>query len=275
MGVKGDKAIDVVAKSAGADASVLDPLKGGAGVTAQKTLESGKQLDLPGFPRGYTAIARALDGYGDGRRGVVVAVVRPEQRNLMMTLLYPMLGAVVLGLILCAVAGFFLDAYISKPILEIEEGLLAIINGQTNRRLDLEHPVFGGVVFRINSLLNQLFGVAEDDTDEQGRPSRSPEAGTFNEALSVDESVAMGQTTAHDAEVLHQTAEGEYYGGVYRDYIAAKKQIGDPTDHITEADFTARLKQSEGEMAAKHGKPTRFKVELKGKEVVLVAVPLG
>ncbi|HTJ82482.1 MAG TPA: MXAN_5187 C-terminal domain-containing protein, partial [Polyangiaceae bacterium] len=163
----------------------------------------------------------------------------------------------------------------SKPVQEIEDGLLAIMNGQTARRLEIEHAELGGIVFRINSLLNQLFGVAEDDTDEEGRPSRAPAAGAFNEALSVDESIAMGGGTAEDAATLHAEPEAAYYHRVFAEYVDAKKQIGDPTDHIAEGDFSAKLRASELELAQKHGKPVRFKVELKGKEVVLVAIPLA
>jgi hypothetical protein len=31
--------------------------------------------------------------------------------------------------------------------------LLLVINGRTNHRIELEHPELGGLVFRINSLL--------------------------------------------------------------------------------------------------------------------------
>ncbi len=272
--VKGAKGLDVVAKSANADGPIAEAMgKAPASDAALQVLATGKSLDISGFPSGTTSIGRVLDGYGDGKRAVVVAVVQPAQRGLAMTLLYPALGAVVLGIILVAIAGFLLDAYISRPIREIEDGLLAIMNGQTQSRLEIEHAELGGVVFRINSLLNQLFGVAEDDTDEQGRPSRAPNPRTFNEALSVDESMAMSGGSAADSAELHAEAEAAYYTRVFNEYVQAKRSIGDPVDHISEGDFTARLQASEAEMQQKHGKPCRFKVELKGKEVVLLVVP--
>ena len=52
--------------------------------------------------------------------------------------------------------------------------LPTILNGKTDLRFELEHPELGGLVFRLNSLLNQLMGVQEDDTDDDGRPSRPP-----------------------------------------------------------------------------------------------------
>jgi hypothetical protein len=62
---------------------------------------------------------------------------------------------------------------------------------------------------------------------------------------------------------------------VYSEYVAAKRSIGDPTDHITRSEFEGRLRASEQELAQKHGNAVRFCVETKGREVVLVAVPLG
>ena len=66
-----------------------------------------------------------------------------------------------------------LGNYISQPISEVEEGLLQIINGKTDLRFELEHEELGGLISRINSLLNALMGVPE--TDEEGRTSAAPE----------------------------------------------------------------------------------------------------
>jgi hypothetical protein len=272
--VKNDKSLQVVAKSSSVDDLVGDALVKGAAETALQALETGKPRDLSGLPEGYGGIARALEGYGDGKRAVVVAITKPAANSVAMALIWPAAGAILLGILLVAIAGYMLAAYIDKPIAEIEDGLLAIMNGQTNRRLDLEHEEFGGIVFRINSLLNQLFGVAEDDTDEQGRPSRAPTGREFTEALSVDESTVMGGGDPAVAQVLHAEEAGAYYARVFAEYVAAKRSIGDPSDHITQNEFVARLQASEQELAQKHGKPVRFKVEPKGKEVVLVAVPL-
>jgi len=99
-------------------------------------------------------------------------------------LLWPSVGAALLGILLVGIAGTVLHAYYARPIGEIEDGLLAIMNGQTNNRLEVEHEELGGVVFRINSLLNQLFGVTEE-TDEEGRVSTSPTAAPRAEADSA------------------------------------------------------------------------------------------
>jgi hypothetical protein len=166
-----------------------------------------------------------------------------------------------------------LDNYISRPISEIEDGLLAIMNGRTDRRFEIEHAELGGLVFRLNSLLNQLLGVQEDETDDQGRPSRAPEAASFQDALSVDERMAADGGVA-DAALRDEPAD-VYYRRIFDDYISAKRSLGDPTDNITLPAFVERIQASEREMTEKHGKPVRYKIEVRGREVVLLAVPLG
>jgi hypothetical protein len=172
------------------------------------------------------------------------------------------------------VAGaWLLDAYISRPISEIEDGLLAIMNGRTDRRFEIEHAELGGLVFRLNSLLNQLFGVQEDETDDQGRPSRAPAASSFEDALSVDETTMSGDVVA-DAALRDEPAES-YYRRIFDEYVTAKRSLGDPTEGITLPAFVERIKASEAEMQEKHGKPVRYHIEVRGREVVLLAMPLS
>jgi hypothetical protein len=89
-------------------------------------------------------------------------------------LLWPIFAVTLLGLALVIAGGTFLGNYISQPISELEEGLLSVINGRTNHRFELEHPDLGGLVSRINSLLDALMGVPETDMD--GRTSTPPGA---------------------------------------------------------------------------------------------------
>jgi hypothetical protein len=66
----------------------------------------------------------------------------------------------------------------------------------------------------------------------------------------------------------------QYYARIYREYIAAKRALGEQTDHITEQAFTTRIQGMEQDMAAKHGRTVRYQVQARSKEVVLLAVPL-
>lgn len=273
--IKSGDTLDVVAKSSGATPDLVAAV-GKAKEPAFQALASGQVVDLPGLPREYAAASQALEGYGDGHRLVLASIAHLQAPAILGSLIWPALGITLLGLVLVLAGAWFLDAYISRPVSEMEDGLLAIMNGRTDLRFEIEHTELGGLVFRLNSLLNQLFGVQEDDTDEQGRNQRQPAAASFQDALAVDErmtSVSIEENLV--ARALREEPEDAYYSRIFGDYIAAKKDLGDPVDHITKESFITRIKDSEAEMSAKHGKQVRYKVEVQGKEVVLLAVPLS
>ncbi len=274
--VKTGEALDVVATSTGVAPELLAAIVASPAKDAAFRALGGAQVtDIGGLPHAYVGAAQSLEGYGDGHRLVLLGITKLQRPTLLASLVAPALGAILLGLILVVAGAWVLDAYISRPISEMEDGLLAIMNGRTDRRFEIEHAELGGLVFRLNSLLNQLFGVQEDETDEQGRPSRAPAASSFQDALSVDERIAALSVDDHaDAATLRDEAEEAYYPRLFQEYIAAKTSLGDPVDHITEEAFTARIKVSEAETASKHGKPVRYKLEVRGKEIVLLAVPL-
>lgn len=277
VAVQDGQGLDVVAKSRDTPPAVVSALTASpAKEEAIQALSSSRTVDLGGIPAQYTAAAHALVGYGDGRRAVLISVARLEAPGKLDALVWPVLGVTALGLVLVVAAGHFLGVYISRPISEIEEGLLAIMNGQTDRRFEIEHAELGGLVFRLNSLLNQLLDVQEDETDEHGRPSREPMATSFEEALAVDERMAaLSGGDIADARSLREEGEQDYYLRIFDEYISAKRSLGSPVDHITREAFVGRIMASERDMAAKHGKPVRYKVEVRGKEVVLLAVPLA
>ena len=58
----------------------------------------------------------------------------------------------------CSGGGYLLGNYISRPISEIEKGLLLIINGQQDLRFDLEHEELGGLMTGMNGVLNSILG---------------------------------------------------------------------------------------------------------------------
>ena len=227
------------------------------------------------MPRDYVASARALEGYGNGRRLVLISIVQLAAPAILSGLIWPALGATLLGIMLVIAGAWLLDAYISRPISEIEDGLLAIMNGRTDRRFEIEHAELGGLVFRLNSLLNQLLGVQEDETDDQGRPSRAPAAASFQDALSVDERMAAGASSDVADPALRDEPADAYYRRIFDEYISAKRTLGDPIEGITLPAFVERIQASEQEMGEKHGKPVRYKIEVRGREVVLLAVPLA
>jgi hypothetical protein len=217
-----------------------------------------------------------LSGFGDGHRTAAVAAAPASLLPGAGSVPLSILGAAALGLILVVAAGWFLGNYISQPIAALEEGLLMILNGQTDKRFELDHPELGGLAFRIDQLLNQLMGVEEDNTDDEGRVSRAPTAANFGDALSVDRSSQQHAQpgAAVDAARLAAEPVEAYYARLYREYITAKKALGEQVDHITDAAFRTRIEGMEQDAASKHGRPVRYHVQSNGREVVLLAVPL-
>jgi hypothetical protein len=206
-----------------------------------------------------------LEGFGDKKSAVVAAAPTSLLENAG-SIPLSILGVMVLGLALVLAGGWFLGNYISRPLATLEEGLLAILNGQSDKRFDLDHAELGGLAFRIDQLLNQLMGVEEDNTDEQGRVSKAPTAATF-EAMNVPGATPSSPT-------LGQEPAEQYYSRLYNEYIAAKRQLGEPVDHITDAAFRSRIQGMEADAQAKHNRPVRFQVQVSGREVQLLAVPL-
>ncbi len=222
----------------------------------------------------WTFAVAPLHTFGEGERIAIVASAPPSLLEGAEGIPLSILATMVLGLVLVVIGGFVLGNYISRPIAALEEGLLAILNGQTDKRFELDHAELGGLAFRIDQLLNQLMGVEEDNTDAEGRVSKAPTAANFGAALSV-EAAPSGPAGSMDAARLASEPAEAYYARLYREYIAAKKALGEQVDHITDAAFRTRIQGMEQDATAKHGRPVRYQVQTNGREVILLAVPLG
>jgi hypothetical protein len=223
--------------------------------------------------------ASPLAAFENGHRALLVAAAPSSLiQDPTGLALMPILGALAIGLVLVILGGVLLGNYVTRPINMLEEGLLGILNGQTDKRFELEHAELGGLAFRIDQLLNQLMGVEEDTSDAEGRVSQhSVNPTAFTDALEVDDK-KMGQTGAgmDPATVQRLAAEpaAQYYARLYGEYISAKKALGEATDHISESAFAGRIQSMEQDAAQKYGRPVRYQVHARNKEVVLLAVPL-
>ncbi len=265
---------EVVADSAAPAEVVAAASQGSVTAAVKQALSSGGVVTVDTVGGGQLFGAVPLDGYSGITKGVIIAAVPASLVDSLGGLLWPVFAVSGLGLLLVLVGGVLLGNYISGPISQLEDGLLAIINGNSDLRFQLEHDELGGLVFRINSLLNALMGVAEDTTDEHGRPSQGPSARDFQEALAVDES-SVGSIDPNVSAALGAEGAEQYYRRLYNDYIAAKRQLSEPVEHITFEAFVGRIRSSEAEISQKLGKPVRYQVQIKGTAVVLIPVPLS
>jgi len=204
-----------------------------------------------------------------------------------------------LGLLLVVVYGFVLGGSFTRPVEQMEEGVLAIINGRTDLRLDIQSAEYGGLAYRINQLVNVFTGTVEEDSE--GRLSNPPEApsqlgkgpGVWGgeafgdgggERVPPSPRTPTGASPAgggggdvvDDPEVaarLEAEEESTYYGRVYREYVAAKQALGEDVSNIPEERFVQRLRGNEAALAKKHGcRLVRFQVDTRGQQVVLKPV---
>ncbi|MDH5490678.1 MAG: cache domain-containing protein [Myxococcales bacterium] len=194
----------------------------------------------------------------------------------MTILLMTLLGA--LGI---AAYGFLLGGSFLRPIEEIEEGILAVINGRTDTRLDIESAEYGGLAYRINQLINAFTGVSE--TDEQGHVAPSGGWAPGGESAS-DSSPPPGAPTSAGgpadpnapiddpqlAASLEAEPEAEYQARVFREYAAAKLAAGEDVSNIPLERFAKRIDGNGAALAQKHGcRAVRFQVETRGNQVIL------
>jgi hypothetical protein len=177
-----DKGLDAVADSAGAGnaAAVSAATTPPVAAAARAAIANKGIVSADAAIGGNLFGVMPVEGYG-ATDAVIITAVPASRVESAVSFLWPVLAIGALGLVMVVFAGFMLGNYISQPVSELEDGLLAIINGQQDLRFQIEHDELGGLVFRINSLLNAMTGVPEDTTDDQGRPSKAPSASDFQD----------------------------------------------------------------------------------------------
>lgn len=183
----------------------------------------------------------------------------------------------VLGAVLVVLYGFVMGNFIMRPIEAIEEGVLAVINGRTDLRLETTSAELGGLAFRINQLLNVLTGTEETTQDSEGRVSVAPSAGAWKDAAFSDGAASGGAANPDepiDDEALSARLAAEdnaaYESRVYAEYVAAKQSLGENVANIPQDRFHQRLAGRATALTQKHGcRMVRFQVETDANQVVL------
>ena len=190
----------------------------------------------------------------------------------------------VLGVSIVVVYGLYLGALLARPLEQIEEDVLAVINGDADLRIDINSPEFGGLAYRINQLINVFTGVPEEDSE--GRVSQAPiapgdsswEGVAFTDSLSgtgtpSPEAIRSPRAPVNDAEVANAVAaepEDEYWDRIYGEYVEAKSQVGEDVSNIGQERFVKRMRGNAKALTAKHGcSAVRFRVRRDGEQVIL------
>jgi hypothetical protein len=190
----------------------------------------------------------------------------------------------VLGALLVIGYGLAIANSVMRPIEAIEEGILAVINGRTDLRLDTDSPELGGLAFRINQLLNVFTGTEETSEDEEGKLSMPPSEGhwkdaAFSDARAQAAAPAAAAASGDPDEIIDDPAlasslaaenEDAYNERIYREYVAAKQQLGENVSSIPKDRFSQRLKGRADALTQKHGcRMVRFQVNTVNEQVVL------
>lgn len=194
------------------------------------------------------------------------------------------------GLLLVLGYNVYLANYMLRPIEQIEEGLLRIINGDRDFRIELQHAELGGIIYRVNQLVSELTG-AEEETDEAGRISRPPpprpapaapaaQAVDTTPPIIDDSAIATfnPQGNPADAGLLQQlSAEPEhaYFERLHREYLTARQQAGRGPDGQTMEQFIEMVRAAEQMLSQAHSLTSvRFQVSAQGDQVVFRAIPI-
>tara|TARA_B100001750_G_scaffold85686_2_gene67629 strand:+ start:172 stop:1614 length:1443 start_codon:yes stop_codon:yes gene_type:complete len=174
----------------------------------------------------------------------------------------------VVGLIFVLIYGFIIGTSFIRPIEEIEEGVLTVINGRTDHRIDVESAEYGGLAYRINQLINVFTGVEE--ADSEGRSAGGGAAWTGAAAVTAQPTDEDGPEDAALAAQLADEPEDQYRQRIYDEYVAAKQAAGEDVSNIGQERFLSRLDKNAENLKKKHGcRMVRFQVQTKGSQVIL------
>ncbi|MBN1773131.1 MAG: hypothetical protein JXB32_17830 [Deltaproteobacteria bacterium] len=145
-----------------------------------------------------------------------------------------------IAFLIAMIAALIIAHGLLRPITQIEDGLLRIMNGDWTHRFDVQSAELGGLSYRINQLMAALLG---DEEEGEGM---------------VDESGGAAPADPREA----------YYQQLYEKFQAAQKQIKQDPGAVSFADFRARLVDNEKKILEKNpGKQVEFEILVQGNQI--------
>ena len=218
----------------------------------------------------YVGVASGLPMTPSQKMGIAILANRTAQLELASTADVILLLMAV-GLIFVLIYGFLIGTSFIRPIEEIEEGVLTVINGRTDHRIDVESAEFGGLAYRINQLINVFTGVEEADAEGRSAGGSAWEGAAAVTTRGVDEDddeAAEGDEQL--AADLAAQPEDQYRQRIFDEYVAAKQAAGEDVSNIGQERFLSRLDKNAENLKKKHGcRMVRFQVQTKGSQVIL------
>ncbi len=248
--------------------------------------QTSSRIELAGGDQEFLAMAGPLAGAHAIPAAMVTVVSRTDrlERASAANIVAILAGVAAFGVFIYS---FLIGGSLLRPLEDIEDGVLKVINGRTDFRIDVDNDEFGGLAYRINQLINMLTGVEE--SDEEGRTTSSG-AWTVptDESPTASAATGGGNVAAGVGAVAGQPADGgdanlaaalaaepadQYYQRVYNEYIQAKQAAGEDVSNIAPDRFIERLKGQEANLAQKKGcRMVRFQVQVGGGQVSLKPV---
>lgn len=228
----------------------------------------------------YHAVVMPMPGdFGEQQAAVVVLRSVTDASAPADGVALPILIATLLGVLLVVGYNLYLANYFGKAIEVMEEGLLQVINGNQDYRINYEHSELGGVIYRINQLLAAFSG-DEEETDEQGRvshpappPRPTPHAVTAQPV--IDEAAIATPPDAATVSALAAEPETAYYERLRTEYEAARAAAGLPADRQSPEAFVEMVRSVEQSLAQQHGcASVRFQVQGRNGQVIFRPVPI-
>jgi HAMP domain-containing protein len=137
-------------------------------VQSMESTEEANYLSFDVSGDGHIGLAGVLAGSDSSvRAGYIllnsVTAVRAPAARLILVFFIGLGGA-----LLVAIIGFLLGSHFLKPVEEIEEGVLRVINGDITHRFEVNSSEFGGLAYRVNQLVAVLTGEEEESEEEGG-----------------------------------------------------------------------------------------------------------
>jgi hypothetical protein len=135
----------------------------------KKALETGRSSEIFEVKvEGEAFLAMVLPTQNADKKDQIASVLMgslDEASNYRQALFILLAFTGVAGLIVI-IAGIMLGNHFIKPVMEIEEGLLKVINGEYEYRFDVKSSEVGGLGYRINQLIGVLTNEDEQSEEE-------------------------------------------------------------------------------------------------------------